>query len=165
MLYISTVYIYCLYHSINIHAFQFLRTFVDHNVFSFHSCESHSSPLYYEHAIQNLLSSFSLKYYFLAFSVLSSLTPHTLLIFLYSLFACSLHFTLLVLQTSSDTQPLLFCCCLPTPMTLASGWSPMFPLVVHQPSSPSIWPAVQSLRRGLSTNPGATMWAGQGCDE
>ena len=45
-------------------------------------------------------------------------------------------------------------CCLPTPMTLASGGSPMFPLVVHQPASPSIWPAVQSLRRGLSTNPG-----------
>ena len=43
-------------------------------------------------------------------------------------------------------------------MTLASGGSPMFPLVVHQPSSPSIWPSVQSLRRGLSTNPGATMW-------
>ena len=50
------------------------------------------------------------------------------------------------------------CCCLPTPMALASGGSPMFPLVVHQPASPSIWPAVQSLRRGLSTNPGATMW-------
>ena len=33
-------------------------------------------------------------------------------------------------------------------MTLASGGSPMFPLVVHQPASPSIWPAVQSLRRG-----------------
>ena len=29
------------------------------------------------------------------------------------------------------------CCCLPTPMTLASGGSPMFPLVVHQPASPS----------------------------
>ena len=28
---------------------------------------------------------------------------------------------------------LLFCC-LPTPMTLASGGSPMFPLVVHQPA-------------------------------
>ena len=50
------------------------------------------------------------------------------------------------------------CCCLPTPMTLASGGSPMFPLVVHQPASTSIWPAVQSLRRGLSTNPGAIMW-------
>ena len=45
------------------------------------------------------------------------------------------------------------CCCLPTPMALASGGSPMFPLVVHQPASPSIWPAVQSLRRGLSTIP------------
>ena len=44
-------------------------------------------------------------------------------------------------------------------MTLASGGgSPMFPFVVHQPASPSIWPAVQSLRRGLSTNPGVTMW-------
>ena len=29
----------------------------------------------------------------------------------------------------------------------------MFPLAVHQPASPSFWPAVQSLRRGLSTNP------------
>ena len=27
-------------------------------------------------------------------------------------------------------------------MTLASGGSPMFPLVVHQPASPSSWPAV-----------------------
>ena len=49
-------------------------------------------------------------------------------------------------------------CCLPTPMTLASGGSPMFPLVVHQPAYPSIWPEVQSYRRGLSTNPGLTMW-------
>ena len=40
------------------------------------------------------------------------------------------------------------CCCLPTPMALASGGSPMFPLVVHQPASPSIWPAVQSLPAG-----------------
>ena len=38
-------------------------------------------------------------------------------------------------------------CCLPIPMTNASGGSPMLPLVVHQPASPSIWPAVQSLRR------------------
>ena len=48
-------------------------------------------------------------------------------------------------------------------MTLASGGSPIFPLVVHQPASPSIWPAVQSLRRGLSTNPGPTMWCVCGC--
>ena len=33
-------------------------------------------------------------------------------------------------------------------MTLANGGSLMFLLVVHQPASPSIWPAVQSLRRG-----------------
>ena len=32
-------------------------------------------------------------------------------------------------------------------MALSSGGSPMFPLVVHQPASPSIWPEVQSLRR------------------
>ena len=57
----------------------------------------------------------------------------------------------------------LLLCCLPTPMTLASGRSPMFPLVVHQSASPSIWPAVQSLRRGTSTNPGATMWCVCGC--
>ena len=38
------------------------------------------------------------------------------------------------------------CCCLPTTMTLASGGSLIFPLVVHQPASPCIWPAVQSLR-------------------
>ena len=55
------------------------------------------------------------------------------------------------------------CCCLPTPMTLASGGSPMTPLVVHQLASPSIWPAVQLLRRGLSTNPGVTMWCVCGC--
>ena len=72
--------------------------------------------------------------------------------------------------TSQSHRPIPFwriskcCCCLPTPMALASGGgSPMFPLVVHQPASPSIWPAVQSLRRGLSTNPGATMWCVCGC--
>ena len=63
----------------------------------------------------------------------------------------------------SEMYSVMLCCCLPTPMTLASGGSPMFPLVVHQPASPSIWPAVQSLRRGLSTNPGATMWCVCGC--
>ena len=61
---------------------------------------------------------------------------------------------------SQSTQPCvpIQCCCLPTPMALASGGSPMFTLVVHQPASPSIWPAAQSFRRGLSTNPGVTMW-------
>ena len=70
-----------------------------------------------------------------------------------------------VLRRSSRVKitPNCCCCCLPTPMALASGGSPMFPLVVHQPASPSIWPAVQSLRRGLSTNPGATMWCVCGC--
>ena len=48
-------------------------------------------------------------------------------------------------------------------MTLASEGSPMFPFVVHQPASLSIWPAVQSLRRGMSTNPGVIMWFVCGC--
>ena len=47
--------------------------------------------------------------------------------------------------------------------TLASGGSLKFLFVVHQPASPSIWPAEQSLRRGLSTNPGVTMWCVCGC--
>ena len=34
------------------------------------------------------------------------------------------------------------CCCLPTPLTLACGGSPIFSIVVHQPAYPSIWPAV-----------------------
>ena len=63
-----------------------------------------------------------------------------------------------ILAETRDCSTPVLCCCLPTPMTLANGASPIFPLVVHQPASPSIWPAVQSLRRGLSTNPGATMW-------
>ena len=37
------------------------------------------------------------------------------------------------------------------------------PVVVHQPASPIIWPAVQSLRRGLSTNPEVAMWCVCGC--
>ena len=43
-------------------------------------------------------------------------------------------------------------------MNIAGGGSPIFPFVVHQPASLSIWPAVQSSRCGLSTNPGVTMW-------
>ena len=50
-------------------------------------------------------------------------------------------------------------------MALASGGSPMFPLVVHQPASPSIWPAVQSLRRGLSTIQGRQFGAYVGAVE
>ena len=60
----------------------------------------------------------------------------------------------------SSSFPICCCCCLPTPMALASGGSPMFPLVVHQPASPSIWPAVHSLRRGLSTNQGRQCCSG-----
>ena len=43
-------------------------------------------------------------------------------------------------------------CCLPTPMTIASGGSLIFP-----PASPSIWSAVQSLLWGPSTNPGVLL--------
>ena len=48
-------------------------------------------------------------------------------------------------------------------MTLASGGNPIFLLVVHQPASPSLWPSVQSLQRGLHTNSGVTMWCVCGC--
>ena len=52
-----------------------------------------------------------------------------------------------MVNVTNISQHAVPCCCLPTPMALASGGSPMFPLVVHQPASPSIWPAVQSLQR------------------
>ena len=58
---------------------------------------------------------------------------------------------------------IICCCCLPTPLTLVSGGSPIITSLVHQPAYPSIWPAAQSLRRGLSTNPGVTMWCVCGC--
>ena len=55
------------------------------------------------------------------------------------------------------------CCCLPTPMALASGGESDVP-ACRPPASFSVHlPAVQSLRRGLSTNPGATMWCVCGC--
>ena len=52
-------------------------------------------------------------------------------------------------------------CCLPTPLTLL-GWSRIFPLVsANQLLRP---PGQQcTLRRGLSTNPGVTMWCVCGC--
>ena len=53
---------------------------------------------------------------------------------------------------------LIACCHLPIPMTIAIGGGAIFPVVVHQPCSSSVWPAVQSLRRGLPTDPGVTMW-------
>ena len=46
----------------------------------------------------------------------------------------------------------------PLPRPLLVGGVRCFGLVVHQPASPSIRLAVQSLRWGLSTNPGVTMW-------
>ena len=45
-----------------------------------------------------------------------------------------------ILEVSSYI--IIYHCCLPTPMALASGASPIFPIVVHQPASPSIWPTV-----------------------
>ena len=50
-----------------------------------------------------------------------------------------------------------------TPLTLGSGGSPIFPLMVHQPASASVWPAVPSHRRGLSTTLGMTTWCVCGC--
>ena len=50
-------------------------------------------------------------------------------------------------------------------MTIASGGSPMFPHVVHQPASPSNWPADRSTRRDLSTNPGVQCGAYAGAVE
>ena len=41
----------------------------------------------------------------------------------------------------------------PLPWPLLVGGSPIFPPVDHQPVPPSIWPAVQLLRWGMSTNP------------
>ena len=59
------------------------------------------------------------------------------------------------LQVSSH---ILHCCycCIPTPMTLANGGSPMFPLVVNQPASPSIW-------RGSVHKSRGDMWCVCGC--
>ena len=49
--------------------------------------------------------------------------------------------------------------CLPTPMTLASGGGGDSDLPsCGTPASPSIWPAVQSLRLSLPTNLGVSMW-------
>ena len=37
--------------------------------------------------------------------------------------------------------------CLPTPVTLVCGGSPIIPLLVHQPAYPSIWPATPLLNK------------------
>ena len=65
--------------------------------------------------------------------------------------------------TELEIRNIIKLCCLPTPMTLASGGSPIFPLVVHEQTSQFIWPAAQTLWWGLSTNPGVTMWCVCGC--
>ena len=79
-----------------------------------------------------------------------------LFVFVHVCISCSYNwmFAFAIFMSLCVDVMVMSCCCLSTPMTLASGGSPMFPLVVPQPASPSIWPAVQSLRRGLSTNPG-----------
>ena len=51
-------------------------------------------------------------------------------------------------------------------MLLLSTHSLVCPIIqffVHQPAYLSIWPAAPSLQRGLSTNPGVTMWCVFGC--
>ena len=40
---------------------------------------------------------------------------------------------------------------------------PIIPLLVIQPAYPTIWPAAPPSHRGLSTNPGVTMWCVCGC--
>ena len=72
--------------------------------------------------------------------------------------ARQLSVVILLMSSPSQLSLVLCCCCLPTPLTLASEGSPIFPLLVHQPVSPSIWPAVPSLRRDVSTNPVVTTW-------
>ena len=47
-------------------------------------------------------------------------------------------------------------------LTIVCG-SPIIPLLVHLQAYPSIRPAAASLQRGLSTNPGVTMWCICGC--
>ena len=39
--------------------------------------------------------------------------------------------------------------CLPTPLIVVCGGSPIIPLLVHQPAYLSIWPAAPSLQRGV----------------
>ena len=60
---------------------------------------------------------------------------------------------------------LLCCCCLHIPLTLVCGGSPIIPLLVHQPAYLSIKQAAPSLQRGLSTNPGVTVWCVCECSE
>ena len=63
------------------------------------------------------------------------------------------------------------CCCLPTPLILVCGGSPIITLLVHQPAYPSIWPeAPPSQRRRLCVNmlwgrETCLFWVGQGCDD
>ena len=58
--------------------------------------------------------------------------------------------------------PKMGCCCLPTPMALASGGESDVP-DCGPPASFSVHLASSAVRRGLSTNPGATMWCVCGC--
>ena len=117
--------------------------------------------IYYSPFVTHLL--FSLKVTHLHNSCHYFVFPSTLLLDI-SLYFSPHHLSLPYYSILS--HPLLgpFCCCsLPTPMTLASGGTPIFPFVVHQPASPSIWSAVKSCRRDLSTHPGVTMWCVCGC--
>ena len=98
-------------------------------------------------------------------SVLLAQLPHTINLCCcpnYCLFSLCIVFQIenLIFRHVVYKPHLILCCCycLPYPMILASGGGgvPIFPHVVHQSASPSIWPAVQSLRQDLSTNPGVT---------
>ena len=52
-------------------------------------------------------------------------------------------------------KALITYCCLPTPLTITSGGARSSSSRSTSQHSPSIWPTVPSLQRGLSTSPGS----------
>ena len=55
-------------------------------------------------------------------------------------------YMVIVLFIEMDIQYfMMLLLCLPTPLTLVCGGSPIIPLLVHQPAYLSIWPAASSL--------------------
>ena len=69
-----------------------------------------------------------------------------------------MHFVIKYVRSPCIKIVVTACCCLPTPMTLASGGESDVPTCGLLASF-----SVQSLRRGLYTNPGVTGWCVCGC--